>query len=105
MIEDRSFNEFVRAKLEEDVGEIPVVVAFPPFRHSVFPAFLKAAALAAICGLLVSGVIFRHRESRRERDAICAIELMDIGSMSASSGSYADRLLAWQDVPYVEILD
>ena len=43
------------------------------------------------------------RELVRERDALGAIELLDVDSMTASCESYADRLLAWQDAPYAEI--
>lgn len=43
------------------------------------------------------------RELARECDALSAIELLDIDSLTASCESYADRLLAWQDAPYAEI--
>lgn len=116
MIEDKSFNEFLKAKLEEDVVDIPEVRLpsdslsasqlsnFPIFQLSNPLTYLLAASLLVFCGLFAVH-FFTDRESSRERDAINAIELLDIDSMTASCESYADRLLAWQDAPYAEILD
>ena len=131
MIEDRAFNEFLKAKLEEDVVGIPEVKLFdsrptsklsnsptfqlsnsptfqlsnsPTFQLSNLSTYLLAASLLMVCGLFA--VHYGNgREMFRERDAISAIELLDVDSMTASSESYVDRLLAWQDAPYAEILD
>lgn len=122
MIEDQSFNEFIKAKLEEDVVDIPEVHLSPnsrptlqlsnspTFQLSNSPTFqlsnpltyLLAASLLVFCGLFAVHFV-SDRELARERDAINAIELLDIDSMTASCESYADRLLAWQDAPYAEI--
>lgn len=107
MIEDQSFNEFIKAKLEEDVIGIPEVRLpsdSPTFQLSNPSTYLLAASFLLVCGLLAVHFI-NDRELTRERDAICAIELLDVDSMTASCESYADRLLAWQDAPYAEILD
>ncbi len=106
MIEDQSFNEFIKAKLEEDVVGIPEV-QLPSDSRSDFQlsnplTYLLAASLLLVCGLFAVHFI-NDRELTRERDAICAIELLDVDSMTASCESYADRLLAWQDAPYAEI--
>ena len=116
MIEDRLFNEFLRAKLEEDVVDIPEVqlppssrttsIFFnsPTFQLSNLSTYLLAASLLVVCGMFAVHFI-NDRELVRERDALGAIELLDVDSMTASCESYADRLLAWQDAPYAEILD
>lgn len=115
MTEDKSFNEFIKAKLEEDVVDIPEVNLsafrvtsqpsnFSTLRLSNFSTCLLAASLLAVCG--VFAVHFADdRDFTCERDALNAIELLDVDSMTASSESYAERLLAWQDVPYAEIVD
>ena len=98
MTEDRSFNEFVRAKLEADVGEIPAVAI--PGRPG--PAYLLAASVAAIC--CAFAVRFANvGDESCEQAAIMAIELLDVDSVTAVSADYTERLLAWQDVPFVEI--
>ena len=116
MNEDKSFNEFLKAKLEEDVVDIPEVhfspnsrptskfSNSPTFQLSNFSTYLLAASLLLVCGMFAVHFI-NDRELVRERDAIGAIELLDVDSMTASCESYADRLLAWQDAPYAEILD
>lgn len=116
MIEDKSFNEFLKAKLEEDVVDIPDVHLSPnsrptskfsnspTFQFSNLSTYLLAASLLLVCGMFAVHFI-SDRELVRERDAIGAIELLDVDLMTASCESYADRLLAWQDVPYAEILD
>lgn len=116
MIEDKSFNEFLKAKLEEDVVDIPEVhlspISRPTSKFSNSPTFqlsnlstyLLAASLLLVCGMFAVHFI-SDRELVRERDAIGAIELLDVDLMTASCESYADRLLAWQDAPYAEILD
>ena len=114
MIEDKSFNEFLKAKLEEDVVDIPRVdfpdsptsnfptFCFRTFRFSNFSTCLLAASLLAICGMF-SVHFVNDRELARECDALSAIELLDIDSLTVSCDSYAERLLAWQDAPYAEI--
>ena len=116
MIEDKSFNEFLKAKLEEDVVDIPEVHLSPnsrptskisnspTFQPFNFSTCLLAASLLLVCGMFAVHFI-NDRELVRERDVINAIELLDVDSMTASCESYADRLLAWQDAPYAEILD
>lgn len=114
MIEDKSFNEFLKAKLEEDVVDIPRVdfpdsptSNFPTFGFRTFRFLNFSTCLLAASLLLVGGMFAVHfindRELVRERDALGAIELLDVDSMTASCESYADRLLAWQDAPYAEI--
>ena len=116
MTEDRSFNEFLKAKLEEDVVDIPRIdlsvssssnpsssnpATFQPFN---FSTYLIAASLAAVCGML--SVHFASvPEAARDDEVMNAIELLDIDSMTAAADSCADRLLAWQDIPYYEIVD
>lgn len=116
MIEDKSFNEFLKAKLEEDVVDIPDVHLSPnsrptskfsnspTFQFSNLSTYLLAASLLLVCGMFAVHFI-SDRELVRERDAIGAIELLDVDLMTASCESYADRLLAWQDAPYAEIVD
>lgn len=115
MIEDRLFNEFLKSKLEEDVVDIPEVKLSdsrptsklsnsPTLQLSNLSTYLLAASLLVVCGMFAVHFI-NDRELVRERDALGAIELLDVDSMTTSCESYADRLLAWQDAPYAEILD
>jgi len=98
MTEDRSFNAFLKAKLEEDVGEIPAVATFgrPRFRP-----YLLAASLAAVCCALTVNFL-KDREAAGEQCAVQAIELLAENSV-AEAETFAEKLLAWQDAPYDEI--
>ena len=113
MIEDKSFNEFLKAKLEEDVDipevQLPLnsrptskISKSPTFQSFNFSICLLAASLLLVCGMFAVHFI-NDRELVRERDALGAIELLDIDSLTVSCDSYAERLLAWQDAPYAEI--
>lgn len=104
MIEDRSMNAFLKEKLEEGV-EVP---AFRSSRRVVSwrrPALL-AATLAAACGLSV-WYFSSVRSASVERNVVSVIEFLeecDGGTRLASVSSLSERLLAWQDAPYSEVL-
>ena len=113
MIEDKSFNAFLKAKLEEDVV-VPAIVS----RHgnglesskilgcdgvasrvSLRP-YLLAASLAIICGVF-SWQFVASNDASSERTTLHAMELL--GDTIASDSAFTDRLLAWQDAPFNEI--
>lgn len=124
MVEDKSFNAFLKMKLEEGL-EVPGLCSAPgdpasgngmgmsrvesrfAWRH----LFLMAAALAILCGVSIWQVVRVH-ESRRERDLARVIELLEECQAMVDDGqraepnthvTVAERLLAWQDAPFVEI--
>ncbi len=102
--EDRSFNDFLKAKLEEDV-EVPPVKAVRaasvrPIRFAF--AFGTAAALVAAGFFIMPS----PGADAGSGDALAAIEFLEEAYGSVGDGSddetpdLADRLLAWQDAPY-----
>ena len=110
MIEDKSFNAFLKAKLEEDVV-VPAVksVGGDPRapRRSVIPKqeplyrpYLLAASLAIICGVF-SWQFVASKDASSERTTLHAMEFL--GDTIASDSAFTDRLLAWQDAPFNEI--
>ena len=104
MIEDKSFNAFLKEKLEEDI-EVPAVVCAR--RRSVFGFYrpmLMAASLAVVCGFAALMIADRH-ETMREEGVVRVIELLDDSETIVSMGTFADKLLAWQDAPFAEIVD
>ena len=115
MIEDKSFNAFLKAKLEEDVV-VPAIVS----RHGNglessailgcdgvasrvrLRPYLLAASLAIICGVF-SWQFVASNNASSERDTLHAIALLDDSECIASADTFADKLLAWQDAPFGEI--
>lgn len=121
MTEDRSFNAFLKAKLEEEVGEIPTV-CFPAASGAAFPRrgvgrFLLAASLAAVCCVLA--VHFAGGRVAEDLPADSAIDLLaasqyglgtegdgasDLEMFIEERDDFGEKLLAWQDAPYAEEL-
>ena len=106
MIEDKSFNAFLKAKLEEDLV-VPAVscvhagrVTLP--QTSMSRPCLLAASLAIICGVF-SWQFISFDDSSSERDTLHAIALLDDSECVASADTFAEKLLAWQDAPFGEI--
>lgn len=103
MVEDKAFNAFLKGKLEEDL----VVPEVRAAKSSWWRPVLMAASLAVVCGVF-SWQVVRGRNASLERSAAQAIEVLG-GCETAAGGefeeSFADRLLAWQDAPFVEISD
>lgn len=119
MVEDRSFNAFLKSKLEEGV-EVPElrldldVPAASPQRiiHlGWWPTLKIAASLAVLCGVLVWRSA-QLRDSRHERQVVQAIDLLEecraltLGEAEYTredASSMAEKLLAWQDAPFAEV--
>lgn len=123
MIEDESFNAFLKGKLEEDV-KIPQL-QFPrgclgdrevnevSQRMGWRQSLLLAASFAVLCGMFAWMTIYAL-DSRQERNVARAIEFLEECQALAldvappgpgASGTIAERLLAWQDAPFEEIAD
>ena len=121
MIEDKSFNNFLKAKLEESF-EVPELKLNCTRRISAV-RYLRAASLAAICAVGAS-LYFCGRVDAGEKHAFAAIEFLseldvscaDVASESSDGESSVDTLessyhgdslaqtlLAWQDAPYNEL--
>ena len=96
MIEDKSFNAFLKAKLEEDIV-VPEIGRDDPI---ALRPYLLAASLAIICGVF-SWQFIATGDSSSERTTLHAMELL--GDTIASDGAFTERLLAWQDAPFNEI--
>lgn len=121
MIEDESFNAFLKARMEEGV-KVPKLRMAPEEAeaHSRsmrqvwwWSAVKVAAALAVLCGILVWRAV-QLRDSRQELQIAQAIELLeecqpfvdDNGESAAlDSSSMAEKLLAWQDAPFAEVVN
>lgn len=129
MIEDESFNAFLKGRLEEDVVVPPVAAVtelstrrvWKPFPHEfswLRPVFL-AASVAVVCGLFSWQLRSGHM-ARLERQTVQAIEFLaecdsderdvsdelDFGSLVCEASDTLDeKLLAWQDTPYAEIAE
>ena len=99
MIEDKSFNAFLKAKLEEDIV-IPAVKSVGDPR--ALRPYLIAASLAIICGVF-SWQFIASNDTLSERNTLQAIALLDDSECIASADTFADKLLAWQDAPFGEI--
>lgn len=107
MIEDKSFNAFLKGRLEEGVA-VPVVSPVA----SRWRPLLMAASLAVISGAFIWR-ISDARDASEERYVARTIEFLEeCQCISANSGSavlsgqsdtFADRILAWQDAPFREI--
>ena len=119
MIEDASFNAFLKDKLEEgivvpEVGPVADLAAAPARkveRVAFWPICKVAAAAAVLCGALAWRLMERA-DSRRERQIAMAIELLESGQTWFDGGeavagdraaTVAERLLAWQDAPFAEV--
>lgn len=110
MTEDKSFNDFLRAKLEEDV-EVPPVKAVrrgvAGSRRLAFPLGIAAAALVGF-GIFVFAP--RGGSAVCGTDAVAALEFLEEAygvseeASEETSFDFADRLLAWQDAPYESLL-
>ena len=111
MIEDKAFNAFLKAKLEEDLV-VPAVSSTPPY-HGVIGRALSmkaprlrpyalAASLTVICGVF-SWQFVASDDDSAERNTLHAIELLDDPECVASADTFAEKLLAWQDAPFGEI--
>ena len=114
MIEDKSFNAFLKAKLEEDIV-VPKIVSrsvndlgnrkilgSEGVDPRVSRPYLLAASLAIICGVF-SWQFVASNNASSERDTLHAIALLDDSECIASADTFADKLLAWQDAPFGEI--
>ena len=102
MIEDKSFNAFLKAKLEEDIV-IPAV----SFRHAgretaLSRPCLLAASFAVICGIF-SWQFIASGDASSERTTLHAIALLDDSECIVSADTFAEKLLAWQDAPFDNI--
>ena len=102
MIEDKSFNAFLKAKLEEDVVVPPVASVERSFHRPPLRPYLLAASLSIICGVF-SWQFIASRDSSQERTTLHAMELL--GDTIVIDSAFTDRLLAWQDAPFNEIED
>lgn len=116
MTEDGFFNEFLRAKLEEEVGVIPAVT-LPvagwrmPFRRRSF-RFLLAASIAVVCCAFAVLFVW-DGDQERECDAAQVIAFLEAcrngeepeADEGVEAVNFGERLLAWQDAPYYETLD
>ena len=103
-MEDKSFNAFLKAKLEEDVT-VPAV-KLP--RKSVVEwrrPLLLAASVVIACGVF----IWQFVGDRVQDTDCCAEKIIDLFSegnvddLGEDESSFADKLLAWQDAPFAEI--
>ena len=101
MIEDKSFNAFLKAKLEEDIV-VPKVACGHAGHVTAWRAYLLAASLAIICGIF-SWQFVVSRDLSSERATLQAIALLDDSESTASADTFADKLLAWQDAPFNDI--
>ena len=112
MIEDKSFNAFLKAKLEEDIV-VPAVKSVGgdsraprgsviPVKEPLYRPYLLAASLAIICGVF-SWQFVASKDTSSERNTLHAIALLDDSECIASADTFADKLLAWQDAPFGEI--
>ena len=108
MIEDKAFNAFLKAKLEEDVV-VPAVGRVAPTRRLMLnsavwgkPPYFLAASLAIICGVF-SWQFISSDDSLSERNTLHAIALLDDTECIASADTFAEKLLAWQDAPFDNI--
>ena len=103
MIEDKSFNAFLKAKLEEDIV-VPAVVGrgARTRKTAALRPYLLAASLAIICGIF-SWQFVPFRDSSSERATLHAIALLDDSEYVASADTFAEKMLAWQDAPFNEI--
>ena len=111
MIEDKAFNLFLKAKLEEDITaplvksvgrEAPIA---PVCRLSAVlgkPICLLAASLAVICGVF-SWQFVASNDASSERATLHAIALLDDSECIVSADTFAEKLLAWQDTPFDNI--
>ena len=106
MIEDKAFNAFLRAKLEEDTV-VPAVscvhagrVTLP--QTSMSRPYLLAASLAIVCGMF-SWQFVASDDTSSERATLHAIALLEDSECVASADTFAEKLLAWQDAPFGEI--
>ena len=121
MIEDESFNAFLKDRLEEGVV-VPEVKALAEGSTDLlvgsrfrFAAWLRpvllAASVAVVCGLFAWQLVNR-RAARLEHCAVQTIEFLeecdmeDPDSLPAeldASDTFAEKLMAWQDAPFAEI--
>ena len=102
MIEDKSFNAFLKAKLEEDLVVPAVDGRACVTRAPKLRSYLLAASLAIICGIF-SWQFTGRFDKVREQNVVMAIALLDDSEYVASADTFADKLLAWQDAPFGEI--
>ena len=100
MIEDKSFNAFLKAKLEEDIV-VPAVKSVGDDPRAPRP-YLIAASLAIICGVF-SWQFIATNDASSERNTLHAIALLDDTECIASADTFAEKLLAWQDAPFDNI--
>ena len=105
MVEDKAFNAFLKAKLEEDIV-VPRVAATPRRSLWLRRPYLMAASLAAVCALATAPFV-NSFDSTRINHATAAIQFLEAyeGATSTVTGedTFAATLLAWQDAPYNEI--
>ena len=111
MTEDRDFNAFIKMKLEEGL-EVPAPAAVA--RTGVLPRLggrrsaLLAASLAAAVGVAVWMMRFDGGAHGEGPDGEPSAELLADGDwedgFQLEEGDFADRLLAWQDAPYEQLL-
>lgn len=121
MIEDESFNAFLKGRLEEGVV-VPEVKALTSGMSASTSAgrarvglwlrpVLLAASVAVVCGLF-SWQLVSARTLRLERRTAQTIEFLEeyeaedldvLPAEPVSSETFAERLLAWQDAPYSEL--
>lgn len=75
-------------------------------RSGVWRPLLVAASLAVVCGLGAWRLTIDRRQVRECR-AVAMLDLLeelDGTGVSGASDSFADRLVAWQDAPYEEVM-
>ena len=107
MTEDIEFNAFLKAKLEEGIEVPRLKTRAGGARLAVrWRTMLLAASLAGVCAA-VSPWFFGVGEAGGASAASDTLELFEVyeGTVADNGGSsFADRLLAWQDAPYNEVL-
>lgn len=122
MIEDKKFNAYLKAKLEEDIAVPPIPLmrcsgiranktpfAKPQWRHLV-PI---AAAVIIICGIfcrITAIEKYELNERHTEQVIVFLCEAEALAEESApltcvTASSLAEKLLAWQDTPFIEIAE
>lgn len=103
-MEDRSFNEFLKARLEDGI-EVPSV-RLPRTGNLWRRPLLMAASLAVLCGIF-TWQLSRSRDARLESHAVSAIEFLEEceGLEVYAADSFAEKLLIWQDAPFTEIAE